>query len=122
MAKSEKILNDNLRNGWVERFVDFLKTVGEDVQLTASNTLTFPTVDEDGNDKFVTLTVKVPKGSRDGDAYDGYAEAEDYAKHLKEQAEKKAEAEAKKSAKIARDKAAREAKAKAKAEREAKGE
>lgn len=122
MAKSEKILNDNLRNGWVERFVAFLKAEGEDVQLTASNTLMFPTVDEDGNDKFVTLTVKVPKGSRDGDAYDGYAEAEDYAKHLKEQAEKKAEAEAKKSAKIARDKAAREAKAKAKAEREAKGE
>lgn len=122
MAKSEKILNDNLRNGWVERFVAFLKTAGEDVQLTASNTLMFPTLDEDGNDKFVTLTVKVPKGSRDGDAYDGYAEAEDYAKHLKEQAEKKAEAEAKKAAKIARDKAAREAKAKAKAEREAKGE
>lgn len=122
MAKSEKILNDNLRNGWVERFVAFLKAEGEDVQLTASNTLMFPTLDEDGNDKFVTLTVKVPKGSRDGDAYDGYAEAEDYAKHLKEQAEKKAEAEAKKSAKIARDKAAREAKAKAKAEREAKGE
>lgn len=122
MAKSEKILNDNLRNGWVERFVAFLKDAGEDAQLTASNTLMFPTVDEDGNDKFVTLTVKVPKGSRDGDAYDGYAEAEDYAKHLKEQAEKKAEAEAKKSAKIARDKAAREAKAKAKAEREAKGE
>ena len=122
MAKSEKILNDNLRNGWVERFVAFLKDAGEDVQLTASNTLMFPTVDEDGNDKFVTLTIKVPKGSRDGDAYDGYAEAEDYAKHLKEQAEKKAEAEAKKSAKIARDKAAREAKAKAKAEREAKGE
>lgn len=122
MAKSEKILNDNLRNGWVERFAAFLKAEGEDVQLTASNTLMFPTLDEDGNDKFVTLTVKVPKGSRDGDAYDGYAEAEDYAKHLKEQAEKKAEAEAKKSAKIARDKAAREAKAKAKAEREAKGE
>lgn len=122
MAKSEKILNDNLRNGWVERFMAFLKAEGEDVQLTASNTLMFPTVDEDGNDKFVTLTVKVPKGSRDGDAYDGYAEAEDYAKHLKEQAEKKAEAEAKKSAKIARDKAAREAKAKAKAEREVKGE
>lgn len=122
MAKSEKILNDNLRNGWVERFVAFLKAEGEDVQLTASNTLMFPTVDEDGNDKFVTLTIKVPKGSRDGDAYDGYAEAEDYAKHLKEQAEKKAEAEVKKSAKIARDKAAREAKAKAKAEREAKGE
>lgn len=122
MAKSEKILNDNLRNGWVERFVAFLKAEGEDVQLTASNTLMFPTVDEDGNDKFVTLTVKVPKGSRDGDAYDGYAEAEDYAKHLKEQVEKKAEAEAKKAAKIARDKAAREAKAKAKAEREAKGE
>ena len=50
----------------------------------------------------------------------GYGEAESYALHVKQKAEKEAEQAAKNAAKAAKDKAAREAKAKAKAERLAK--
>ena len=56
------------------------------------------------------MTIKVPTGSRDGDAYDGYSMAEDWAikcKNKEETAKKKAEAKAKK---IEKDKKMREKK------------
>ena len=76
-------------------------------------------IDEDGNEEFLVLVFKVPTGSRDGDAYDGYSMAEDYAIKVREKAEKAEKAKADKEKKIAKDKAMREQKAKAKAEREA---
>jgi hypothetical protein len=92
---------------------------GEEVLRVGSNEICFPCVDESGNDKYVIVTVKVPIGSRDGDAYDGYSMAEDYAIKEREKAEKAEKAKADKEKKIAKDKAMREQKAKAKAEREA---
>jgi hypothetical protein len=52
-------------------------------------------VDTDGNEKWIVLTVKVPTGSRDGDAYDGYAMAEDYRMRQADKAAKAAERERK---------------------------
>ena len=78
-------------------------------------------VDEEGNDEWCVLTIKVPTGSRDdGEAYDGYGMAQQFAEHEAEKAEKAKQAKADKERKIARDKAQREAKAKARAEAEAK--
>ena len=66
----------------------------------------------------MVITVKVPTGSRDGDPYDGYGEAESYALNCKQKAEKaKVDAE-KKAKKIARDQAMRAKKAEQKAARE----
>lgn len=122
MAKSKKQLHEALRKKYMEAVKVFLEQNGEEVLTTNSNEFSLPCVDEEGNDEFLVLTFKVPTGSRDGEAYDGYAIAEDYAEKLVEKAEKaKATAEAK-AKKIAKDKAMREAKAKAKAEHEAKGE
>ena len=56
------------------------------------------------------MTVKVPSGSRDGDAYDGYSMAEDFAMKMAEKKAKAEEAAAKKAAKIERDRKMREAK------------
>jgi hypothetical protein len=97
---------------------EFLTNQDEEVLQVASNKIALPCVDDEGNDEFITLTFTVPKGSRDGDVYDGYEMAEDFKMRSEGKAEKQKEAEAKKSAKIARDKALREKKAKAKAERE----
>ena len=83
---------------------------GEDVVQTNSNELAFPIVDEDGNDKWVQIVVKVPTGGRDEDGYDGYGVAESYKMKLKEKEEKKKEAEIKKAKKIERDKKLREKK------------
>lgn len=120
MATSKKALHEILRNKFMADVTEFLTAKGEEVLVTNSNEIAIPCVDAEGNDEFIVLTFKVPTGSRDGDPYDGYGEAESYALHLKQKAEKEAEQAAKNAAKAAKDKAAREAKAKAKAERLAK--
>lgn len=119
---SKKSLHDSLRAQYIARISEYLTAQGEEVLVTGSNEIALPCVDSEGNDEFLVLTFKVPTGSRDGDAYDGYAMAQEYAMKTAEKAEKaKANAEAK-AKKIARDKAQREAKAKAKAEHLAKAE
>lgn len=121
MAKTQKQLDEALRNKYLNLFIQFLTEQGEDVLRVKSNEIAIPTVDEERNDKFVKIAVSVPTGSRDdGEAFDGYGIATQYAEKVKADEEKaKAEAE-KKAQKIARDKAKREALAKAKAEHLAK--
>lgn len=122
MATSNRTLDNNLRNLYLERIVSMLSDSGEEVLRTASNKIAFPCVDGEGNDKFVEITVKVPTGERGGDPYDGYGEAEAYAMNLANKAEKAKEAAAKKAEKVARDEATRKAKAEAKARAKAQKE
>lgn len=107
---------DNLRNATLARITAFLSQAGEDVQQTKTGTVMFPTIDELGNESFVTITVQIPKGSRDGEPYDGYAEAANYQLETKQKEEEKIVKEAQKQKKIARDKKMREDKAKKKEE------
>ena len=105
---------DALRIKYLEEAMKMFAST-EDVMRTNSGEFAFPTVDEEGNDQWVVITVKIPTGSRDGDAYDGYSMAEEYAMKTAEKAEKAKEAAAKKAAKIAKDQKMREQKAAAKA-------
>ena len=89
------------------------------VLVTNSNEVCVPCVDDNGDDSYVVITFKVPTGSRDGEAYDGYIAAQDYADKVAAKKAKAEKAAAEKAAKIARDTAAREAKAKAKAKAKA---
>lgn len=117
MKVSRKVLRDKKRNEYVELLTELLKP-REDVLRVGSNEIAFPIVDDEGNEDFIVITVKVPTGANKGtEPYDGYAMAEDYKMHLKEKAEKKAKAEKAKAEKIARDKAYREAKKKQKEKR-----
>lgn len=118
MAKTKTQLHEGIRTKFMEAIIKVLTEQGEEVLRTNSNEIAIPTLDEEGNEEFLVLVFKVPTGSRDGDAYDGYSMAEDYAMKVREKAEKAEKDKAKKEAKIARDKAMREQKAKAKAERE----
>lgn len=95
---------DNLRNKTLERIVNFFSADGEDVQQTKTGTIMFPAIDELGAECFVTITVQIPKGSRDGEAYDGYAEAENYRMETKAKQEEKIAKEIAKQKKIERDK------------------
>ena len=106
MAKTQKSLNDALRAMYLERVHTCLSQEDE-VLVVGANELAVPVVDADGNEKWIVLTVKVPSGSRDGDAYDGYAMAEDYRMRQADKAAKAAERE--------RKTAERQAKAKTKA-------
>lgn len=115
---SKKATNDALRTEWVNKIYAMLVDAGEDTMLAKSNEIAIPCVDGEGEDSWITITIKVPSGSRDGDAYDGYAMAQEYNMKLAEKAEKaKADAE-KKARKIARDEEMRRQKAEQKAKRE----
>lgn len=122
MATSKKSLNEKLRAKYMELVKCYLADeYDEEILVTGSNEFCIPCVDDEGNDEFLVITFKAPTGSRDGDAYDGYAMAEDYRMKCEAKAEKAKESAKKKAEKIARDKANREARAKAKAEHQ-KGE
>lgn len=116
MATTKKNVKNELRAVWTEKVAEWLRTNGEDALRVSSNEIAIPVVGSDGNEDFVIFTVKVPIGSRDGEAYDGYAMAEDF--KLKQdskaaKAAKTAEAAKAKEAKKARDEKAREEKKRA---------
>ena len=92
--------------------------LGYDVLRTNSNELCLPILGEDKEEGYLVLTFKIPSGSRDGDPYDGYIIAQDYADRQKAKAEKAEKAKAEKAQKIARDEKMRAEKARLKAERE----
>ena len=123
MAKTKKQLHEEIRNRYLALISEYLTAQGEEILRVKSNEIAIPCLDEDGNEEFIVMTFKVPTGSRDdGEAYDGYGMAEQYAESVAEKEEKaKIEAE-KKAKKIAKDKAMREQRAKAKAEHLAKTE
>ena len=105
MATSNKKLNDELRNKYLEMLKAFFDENGEEVLITGTNEICLPCVDSEQNDKFIQIVVKVPTGSRDGDAFDGYSLAEDFKIKQDLKAQKK---------KIERDKRLREEKKKLK--------
>ena len=113
-----KNTNEALRAQYIELLTKLLSEGGEEVLRVKSNELAIPCVDKDGEDNYVVITIKVPTGSRDGDPYDGYGEAESYAMSVKQKAERDAEKAAAKAKKIAKDKAYREKQAENKAKRE----
>lgn len=119
---SRTILDNAIREKYIATVKDFLEKSGEEVLITGSNEIALPCVDDEGNEKFIVLTFKVPTGTRGGEAYNGYDEASDYAAHTKAKEEKAKAAAEKKARKIEADKKAREEKARLKAEAETKGE
>lgn len=114
MSTSKTILDNAIREKYIEIVKTALEANGEEVLITGSNEIAMPCVDAEGNEKFLVLTFKVPTGTRGGDAYNGYHEAEDYAARLELKAEKAKAAAEKKARKIEADKKLREEKARLK--------
>ena len=114
-----KKANDALRAQYLAKLMEKFKD-DEDIMRTGAGEIAFPVVDNEGEDNWVVITVKIPVGSRDGEAYDGYSMAEDYAMKTTEKEAKAQEAAKKKAVKIARDQKMRAEKAAAKAAHEAK--
>ena len=109
MAKlTRKQLDEEIKVRFLEGVSEHLSNVGEEVLRVGSNELALPVVDSEGEERWLVVTFKVPTGSRDGDAYDGYSMKQDYEMKLQEKAEKQAA----KDANATKDKAKREAKAK----------
>ena len=108
-----KKANDMLRAQYTEKLFSMFKDL-EEVMQTGTGEIAFPVVDADGEDNWVVINVKIPSGSRDGDAYDGYAMAQEFQMKCAERERKAEEAARKKAAKIERDRKAREQKKAAK--------
>lgn len=117
MATSKKVSHENLRQKYLNLLIEFLSTKknengeddGEEILRIESNKIAFPVVDENGEDEFIEITVKVPLGTKD-EAYDGYARQEEYLMKVKEKEEKAKEKAKAKAEKIERDKKLREQK------------
>jgi hypothetical protein len=110
MATSRTILDNQLRKRYLEMLKEFFNNRDEEVLVTGTNELCFPCVDDEGNEKFIQLIIKIPKGSRDGEVFDGYSLAEDFKMKQELNEQKKKEKEEKKKKKIERDKKLREEK------------
>ena len=121
MAKlTRKQLDEEIKARFLKDVTEHLSNVGEEVLRVGSNEIALPVVDSEGEERWLVLTFKVPTGSRDGDAYDGYSMAKDFEMKSAEKAEKAKISAEKKAKKIAQDKKMREKKAKVKAEHFAK--
>lgn len=107
---SKKSTIDALRKMYTENLIEALTAVGEEVLITGSNEVAIPVVDGEGEEQYIVFKVQVPSGSRDGDAYDGYAMALEYSMKLDAKEEKARRAAEEKAKKIARDTAMREQK------------
>lgn len=110
MATSRTVLDNQLRKKYLEMLKEFFSNRDEEVLVTGTNELCFPCVDDEGNEKFIQLVIKIPKGSRDGEVFDGYSLAEDFKMKQELNEQKKKEKEEKKKKKIERDKKLREEK------------
>ena len=110
---------DKIRSELMQSVATMFEGIKYDVLRTGSTELCVPIVGEDNEEGYLVISFKVPKGSRDGDVYDGYEVAKDYERHCAEMAEKAKVKAAEKAKKIERDRKMREEKARLKAEREA---
>lgn len=105
---------------------DFFESQDEEVMRESGNAIVFPSVDAEGNELYVKVTVSIPRGDRSGEAYNGHEVASAFKEHCEEVAankaqreKEKAEAAKKRKEKAAAAKAKKEAEAKAKAEKKA---
>lgn len=108
MAKKSEVVKID----FMGKVKEFLESGGETVLQVKSGTFSIPWA-LDGDEGYLNLTFSVPKGTRDGDLFDGYEEAENYRLESEAKAKAKAEREEKKQKKMEKDLLARE-KAKAK--------
>lgn len=109
--KSRTALDNELREKSVVDLMALYTAKGEEALRVGGNVIAFPALDANGNETWVEITVKIPKGERLGKGegfggYDGYEQAEFY----KQEAERKAQEAASKKAIAESKRAAAEAK------------
>lgn len=75
---TNKQANDKLRAEHVERILSILQSKGEDAFKIASNVVVYPVVNDNKEEEWIRVTISIPKGSRDGEKFDGYIEKDDY--------------------------------------------
>jgi hypothetical protein len=116
MTKSQ--LTTMKREEILALLTEFFESHGEEVMRESGNAITFPSIDAGDNELFVKIAVSIPRGDRSGEAYDGYAAAQQFKEHNELVAAKREQRAKENAIKAAKAKEKREA-AKAKKEAEA---
>ena len=101
-------LDNNLRKKYVEEVIAMFTAQNEEVLQVGGNIIAFPTLNEEGGDSWVEITVKVPKGEKvEGGylGYDGYERANAFKATQTEKAEKDRKHAEKVTAELAKKKA-----------------
>lgn len=102
---------DSVKLDYLTKVTQTLTSNGDEVLRVKDGEIALPVVGAEGNDGFLVIKFVVPKGSRDGEEYDGYSERDAYEMTLKKRADKAEEkakkiaADAKKRAESKEDKA-----------------
>ena len=79
MATNQKQVTDSLRANWTATLMAFISNnFDTDVCQTAAGTFMFPTVDATGEDRWVKVSVIIPKDAAEENGNDGYALAQEY--------------------------------------------
>lgn len=78
MATNQKQVTDALRAEWTEKFMAYVYAHDTDVCQTAAGTFMFPVVDAAGEDRWVKVSVIIPKEANEEDGTDGYSLAREY--------------------------------------------
>lgn len=103
MASNQKQVTDALRAKWTNDFMSFISgNFDTDVCQTAAGTFMFPVVDTAGEDRWIKVSVIIPKDANEADGTDGYSLAQEYKlkqKAARERARKREEEAAAKRAK-----------------------
>lgn len=87
MIKMDK--QAEIRNKAIGEISAIYSARGDDVQRIKSNAFAVPQVTDEGVEYWLEVTVKIPRGSRDGMEYDGYELASEYEIHQSEKKAKK---------------------------------
>ena len=89
---TQKNITDQLRNRFTADLAEFLAAKYDvDVCRTAAGTVMIPTVDSNGDDRWVKFSVIIPKEADEESGNDGYALAQEYQLKLDAAAARKAE-------------------------------
>ena len=105
MATNQKQVTDSLRATWTaDLMAHIVSDHDTDVCQTAAGTFMFPVVDAAGEDRWIKVSVIIPKDADEANGTDGYALAHEY--QLKQEA---AEERARKREEEAQAKAAKAA-------------
>lgn len=90
---TKKNVTDQLRADFTKTLSNFLSEKYDvDVCQTAAGTLMIPTVDSEGEDRWVKFSIIIPKEASEEEGTDGYALAHEYQLKLEAAAARKQEA------------------------------
>ena len=101
-------LETELKKRFFDVITKALTEQGEEILQIDKATFRIPTLDAEGEEAWVRVKVDIPHGQRGGDAFDGYAEKENFLLEMRMKAEKNARIAEEKARKIERDKKRRE--------------